>query len=62
MAPSTPIVAVIPLTTLFIYGKNHFGILQSAIGVGFLAFGIAMLSLRFLEETYSKDLDYTEMD
>ena len=54
--------AVIPLTTLFIYGKNHFGILQSAMGVGFLAFGIAMLSLRFLEETYSKDLDYTEMD
>ena len=54
--------AVIPLTTLFIYGKNHFGILQSAMGVGFLAFGIAMLSLRFLEETYSKELDYTEMD
>ena len=54
--------AVIPLTMLFIYGKNLFGILQSAMGVGLLAFGIALLSLRFLEETYSKDLDYTEQD
>ena len=54
--------AVIPLTMLFIYGKNQFGILQSAMGVGLLAFGIALLSLRFLEETYSKDLDYTEQD
>ncbi len=54
--------AVIPLTMLFVYGKNQFGILQSAMGVGLLAFGIALLSLRFLEETYSKDLDYTEQD
>ena len=54
--------AVIPLTMLFVYGKNQFGILQSAMGVGILAFGIALLSLRFLEETYSKDLDYTEQD
>ncbi len=54
--------ALIPLTTLFIYGKNHFGILQSAMGVGLLAYGLALLSLKFLEETYSKDLDYTETD
>lgn len=54
--------AVIPLTMLFMYGKNQFGILQSAMCVGLLAFGIALLSLRFLEETYSKDLDYTEQD
>ena len=54
--------AVIPLTTLFVFGKDHFGTLYGAMGVGVIAYGIALLSFRFLEETYSKDLDYEETD
>ncbi len=54
--------AVIPITSLFIFGKSYVGIVYSALGVGVLAFAIALLALRFLEETFSKDLDYTEND
>jgi MFS family permease len=54
--------AVIPLTSLFILGKGQLGIIYSALAVGVLAFAISLISLRFLEETFSKDLDYTEHD
>ena len=54
--------AVIPLTSLFILGKGQLGIINSALAVGVLAVAISLISLRFLEETFSKDLDYTEHD
>ena len=54
--------ATIPLTALFIIGKNNFGVAYGALAVAVIAYGIALLALRFLEETYSKDLDYTEED
>ncbi len=54
--------AVIPLTSLFLVGKNYFGTVYSALGVGVLAFVISLLALKFLEETFTKDLDYTEQD
>ncbi|HWA34068.1 MAG TPA: MFS transporter [Cyclobacteriaceae bacterium] len=52
--------ATIPLTTLFILGKGYFGVAYGALAVGILTYGIALLALNFLEETYSKDLDYLE--
>lgn len=52
--------AVIPLTALFVIGKSYVGIVYSALIIGVLAFAVALLALRYLEETYSKDLDYTE--
>ncbi len=52
--------ATIPLTTLFIIGKGYFGVAYGALAVGIFAYGIALLALKFLEETYSKDLDYLE--
>ena len=54
--------AVIPLTSLFLLGKNYFGTVYSALGVGLLAFSISLIALKFLEETFTKDLDYTEQD
>ena len=54
--------ATIPLTALFILGKNNIGVAYGTLAVAVLAYGIALLALRFLEETYSKDLDYTEED
>jgi MFS family permease len=52
--------AVIPLTSLFIFFKSSLGVVYSALTVGFIAFAISLLALRYLEETFSKDLDYTE--
>ncbi|RPE08608.1 MFS transporter [Chitinophaga lutea] len=52
--------AVIPLTMLFLYLKPHWGVLHSAGAVGALTIAIALLALRRLDETFSKDMDYTE--
>ena len=54
--------SVIPMTTLFLWAKSHWGILQSALLVAALAYGIALFCLMFLEETFAKDLDYLEQD
>lgn len=54
--------AVIPLTALFVYGKVHFGTLQSALLVGLLTAALAAIALFFMEETFKKDLNYVETD
>jgi len=54
--------AVIPLTTIFLYLKSPLGIVYSAIVVGVFAMVIALLALYFLDETFTKDLDYLEKD
>jgi MFS family permease len=52
--------AVIPLTALFTFGRPYLGTVYSALATGMIAFAIALLALRSLEETFTKDLDYTE--
>lgn len=52
--------AVIPLTALFTFGRPYLGTVYSALLTGLVAFAIALLALRNLEETFAKDLDYTE--
>jgi len=54
--------AVIPLTTIFLYLKPSLGIIYSAIVVGVFTMLIALLALFFLDETFTKDLDYVEKD
>ncbi|RRB06901.1 MFS transporter [Larkinella rosea] len=54
--------AVIPLTSLFVYGKGHVGTLNSALIVGVLTITVSLISLYFLEETFKKDLNYLETD
>jgi len=54
--------AVIPLTTIFLYLKSPLGIVYSAIVVGVFTMVIALLALYFLDETFTKDLDYLEKD
>jgi MFS family permease len=51
---------VIPLTFLFIFVKKHVGTIYSALIVGALTYGIAILALFYLEETFRKDINYTE--
>ena len=50
----------VPITMLFLYFRNHFGLQQGAIMVGCLTMAIALFSLWRLEETFHKDLDYFE--
>jgi MFS family permease len=52
--------SVIPISGLFLYLKQSFGITTSAVIVGSLVVGIALLFLWKLPETFSKDLDYQE--
>jgi MFS family permease len=52
--------AVIPLTWIFRSLIASLGMINSALTTGLIAFVIALIALRFLEETFSKDLDYLE--
>lgn len=52
--------AVIPLTAIFSFWRPMVGMLSAALITGVLTFAIALLALRYLEETFSKDLDYHE--
>ena len=54
--------AVIPLTSLFILGKSYVGTLYSALGVGLLTIALALIALYYMEETFSKDLNYVETE
>ena len=51
---------VIPLTFLFSFAKSYVGTIYGALIVGILTYGIAIISLVYLEETFKKDLNYTE--
>jgi len=52
----------IPLTSLFVILKNHTTTIYSALTVGVLTYLIAMVALVYLEETFKKDINYTEND
>lgn len=54
--------SVIPLTALFIQFKGSWGIIYAAAAVGLLSFVIAVIALRYLDETFHKDLNYLEED
>ncbi len=52
--------ATIPLTFLFVKAKMHFGIMNGAMIVGGITLVLALLALKYLDETFVKDLDYVE--
>lgn len=52
--------AVIPLTTLFLYLKPVTGIIHSALIAGGITIAVGLIALYFLDETFTKDLDYIE--
>jgi MFS family permease len=52
--------AVIPITTLFLYLKTDFGIINSALTLALITVGVAIISLWTLDETFHKDLNYNE--
>ncbi len=50
----------IPITALYALLKGHMTIVEAAMIVGLLTFGIAFYALWRMEESYHKDLDYLE--
>ncbi len=52
---------VIPLTFLFAILKNYAGALHGALIVGVFTYAVALVALVYLEETFKKDLNYTEI-
>lgn len=52
--------ATIPLTILFLWLKQYWGILYSAGVVGLLTVVLAVIALWWMDETFEKDLDYLE--
>ena len=51
---------IIPLTFLFAWTKNIAGTIYGALIVAILTYVLAVLALFYLEETFKKDLNYTE--
>ena len=54
--------SVIPISAIFLYGKNNYGITTGGVITASLVIGIALLFLWRLEETFKKDLDYSEKE
>ncbi len=51
---------VIPLTALFVLLKSNLDSLSSALFVGIFTYAIGMIALYYLEETFTKDINYLE--
>ena len=52
---------VIPLTSLFVMLRNYQGLMHSALIVGVFTYAVALVALFYLEETFKKDLNYTQI-
>lgn len=52
--------SVIPMAAMFQFVRPSLGMMYSALVVAVVAFGIALIALHYLEETFSKDLDYVD--
>lgn len=59
-APNLVRASVVPMTLSLTWLKPHLGLLPGVILIGISVFVLATVALVFLEETYSKDLNYLE--
>jgi len=54
--------ATIPLAALFVQFKPSIGVIQSALLLGVTTSLVALLALYFIEETFTKDMDFVEKE
>jgi predicted MFS family arabinose efflux permease len=54
--------ATIPLAALFVSFKPDLGVIQSGLVIGVATSAVALLALYFLEETFTKDMDFVERE
>jgi hypothetical protein len=53
---------VVPLTLLFKFFRGYVGLVTGALLVGLLTVAIGLLALRWIDETFSRDLNFVEKD
>ena len=53
---------VVPLTLLFKYFRGYVGLITGALLVGILTIAIGLLALRWIDETFLRDLNFVEED
>jgi MFS family permease len=51
---------IIPLTSMFLFFKGYTDTIYSALLTGIITYTLGIVALIFLEETFKKDMDYTE--
>ncbi|TDE18663.1 MFS transporter [Dyadobacter psychrotolerans] len=54
--------ATIPLAALFVQFKPDLGVIQGALLIGVATSAVALLALYFIEETFTKDMDFIEKE
>ncbi|HWV31378.1 MAG TPA: MFS transporter [Dyadobacter sp.] len=54
--------ATIPLAALFVSFRPDLGVVQSGLVIGIATAVVALLALYFLEETFTKDMDFVEKE
>lgn len=53
---------VVPLTLLFKFFRGYVGLVTGALLVGLLTVAVGLLALRWIDETFSRDLNFVEED
>lgn len=53
--------ATIPLASAFVYLKPSLGVINGALVIGIVVVAISLVALYFLEETFTKDMNYEEI-
>ncbi|MET7254475.1 MFS transporter [Dyadobacter fermentans] len=54
--------ATIPLASLFVSFKPDLGVIQAGLAIGIATSVVALIALYFLEETFTKDMDFVEKE
>ncbi|MBO9614074.1 MAG: MFS transporter [Dyadobacter sp.] len=54
--------ATIPLAALFVSFKPDLGVIQAGLAIGIATAVVALIALYFLEETFTKDMDFVEKE
>jgi MFS family permease len=53
---------VVPLTFMFKFMRDQVGVIYGALAVGLFTIVVAFIALKFIDETYTRDLNFVEED
>lgn len=53
---------VVPLTFMFKFMRDQVGVIYGALAVGLFTIAVAFIALKYIDETYTRDLNFVEED
>jgi MFS family permease len=53
---------VVPLTFMFKFMRDQVGVIYGALAVGLFTIAVGFIALKFIDETYTRDLNFVEED